>query len=596
MKPSLSSNLRSAFGLPTWVSERKDRVTVPPAHLIAGPEETPPTPLLVASVAQQVAVQLVYGIIALLVAGVLNLGPHETIAFLALSLLVMAGGGALQVLSRGPIGSGYALPLIPAISMLAPYALASEAGATPGQIGLLCIAAGLITALLLIFVRSFLTILATIPSDVAGLVTFSIGAAVVAQAPTTLGLDFEASNTSGLLAVAFVTFACTGLLALVPGLVALFALPLSAAVGSALALLLGLRDEAAWDSLTSASWIALPVPMPPAAVLPDLALLPAFMIGILVILLASRNSLLMIQRAGDASWRRADLPPIQRGLFAQALTIIGAGAIGGMPAAISRKHVILSVQTRVQSRRIVLVGSAALLVLALSPKIIAMFILMPAPVKAALLFYFGSVMMVAGCQAVASRELDARRILLVGATLSTALLVMTLPQAIITALPLWLRSPMMASAMTALSIHLLTIPLVSKRKSLVVKLGAAAGKDISDRCAAIAGAWGLKRVVAMRLERALVELGEALYARGQRRLEAKLNWAEDAVEVQLHVEGDPLPITGGGAVTTADELLLNDAALERFTVWLALRQAEQVIQHSRGGSRHELSFLIPGND
>lgn len=587
-----SATRRDAPAPYAWLAQRKDRPTALPAHLIAGPDGTPPTPVLIAAVAQQVAIQLVYGIVALLVAGALHLGPQETIGFLALSMLVLAGGGALQVLRRGPIGSGYGLSLISGISMLAPYALAAEAGATPGQIGLLCITAGLIAALFLTFDRR---LLASIPSDVAGVVTFSIGAAVAARAPSTLGLDLEASDTAARLAAGLFTFMCTGLIALVPGLVGRFALPLSAAGGSALALLLGFHHDGAWDKIAAASWIALPAPVLPTATLPDLALLPAFLIGVLATLLASQSSLLVIQRAGDATWRRADLPPIRRGLLAVALTMAGAGAIGGMAPVVSSANVALSVQARVLSRSVVLFGSATLVLLALSPKMIALLVLMPPPVKAALLLYLGCVMMAAGCQAVAARALDARRTLVVGAGLSAALLVLASPPAIIAALPLWLRSPMMAGAMTALSLHLLTIPLVAKRKSLAITLGPAAGQDISDRCAAVAGAWGLRKDVATRLERALVELAEALAARGQARLEAKLNWAEDAVEVRLRVEGEPLPTTGGGAPPTAEDLLLDDAALERFTVWMALRQAEQVSQRSTGAGRHELSFLISGS-
>jgi xanthine permease XanP len=474
--------------------------------------------------------------------------------------------------------------------MLGPYTLAAEAGASLAQAGMLCIASGLIASLFLVIDRRML---ASVPSEVTGVVTFSIGAAVVARVHATAGLQTVDPGTLPLIAVGLATFVAIGLLALLPGLAGRFALPLGAAAGTAAALLLDFAGSGEVDRISAAPWLAPLMPMPPTFAMPDLTLLPAFLIGVLATPLASQSSLLAIQRAGDAAWRRPDVPPIRRGLLSMALTVAGAGAVGGMAPVTSSANVALSVQARVLSRSVVLVGSATLTLLAMSPKLVAALVGPPAPVKAGLLLYLGCVLMAAGCQSIASRALDARRTLVVGAGLSAAMLLLALPPALVAALPIWLRSPMVAGAVTALSLHVLTVMLVAKRMSVVVSISPAVGQDIADRCTRIAGAWGLRKEVAMQLERALVELAEVLAMRGQSKLEAQLRRTEVGVQVRLLVEGPALAIPGGHTVPSPEDLLGDEGAQERFIVWVALRQAERITQRRSGASRHELEFLVP---
>ena len=65
------------------------------------------------------------------------------------------------------------------------------------------------------------------------------------------------------------------------------------------------------------------------------------------------------------------------------------------------------------ARRIVWVGVPLLLLVALCPKVLALFVLTPAPVKAAMLLYVAGFLMGQGCQLLSARLLDTRRMMIV---------------------------------------------------------------------------------------------------------------------------------------------------------------------------------------
>ncbi|MGG5808091.1 solute carrier family 23 protein [Falsiroseomonas sp. CW058] len=574
--------------LTAWLA-RRDRPVARPPHLIAAADEVPPAASLLPTLLQQVGTQAVYGILILVVADAFGLAGAEASRFLCLTLLSLGLGALMQAARRGPVGSGYALSLIPTTSMLAPYLLVADAGGGLDQAALLCVASGAIAALAVVLDRRILT---AIPTEIAGVVTFAIGASLLPRVVQALDPDATGGGGAALLATAAATFAATGLMALAPGPLARFALPLGALAGTVAALLAGLGEAGAAATLAAAPWLALPVPDPPLGATLDLALLPAFLLGVLANLLSWQSALVSMQRAGDAAWRRPDGGPIRRGLLGAALSVQLAGMLGAMAPGVSSAGAVFAIHARVLSRAVAVGGAALLILLACSPKAATLLVSIPAPVRAAMLLYMACFMMAGGCQTIAARALDTRRTLVAGLALCAVLLTLAAPPVLLAALPPALRSPVMVGAALALALHMATLPLVRRRWAVRIALGPASTQDIADLCARVAGGWGLRRELAARLDAALVELAEVMALHGLPSLDLRLTRREDdELAVQVAFAGAPLNLPAGPAPSSED-LLGDDAAQEGFMLWMALRQAEGVRQREAPGGVRVLEFTL----
>ena len=233
------------------------------------------------------------------------------------------------------------------------------------------------------------------------------------------------------------------------------------------------------------------------------------------------------------------------------------------------------------SNRPVIVGAALtlLVLVALCPKLVTLFVLLPEPVKAAMLFYVSGFIMAQGCQLVTARLLDTRRMLIVAFGLSAGIAVAVAPQAFVASLPA-LASPLSVGAMVAFVVNLVTLPLVSRRVATELPLDARAGQALADWVEGVAGAWALKRQTARAVEQALSELVEILAERGLPRVGLQARLAEDRIEITLAWTGEPLPPLPDRA--RPEDLLGPVDARERFAVWLATRQAQEFKPRASG--------------
>lgn len=550
------------------LAPRRDRATQRPPQLEHGLDDRPGAPQTIALACQQIAIQAIYLILPGLVAAQFGLLPIDVVNFLCLSVAGVGVAGLLQVLGRGPVGSGYPVASIPSPVFVAVYLMAAP-GANLAVVSALTVVTGLAGMLLATRLRRLQKL---VPTEVAGVVIFLIGlsllprafAAATAPAPT------EGAMRAGL---AVATLALMIGLALRGGALARFAVLGGAAAGTLAALLLdagGVPD----DVLRQQPWFALPRPdfATPAGF--EFSLLPAFLVALLASFASWTGDLVAFQRAADGGWRQPDTPPIRRGLIAQSLAVTLAGLVGALPPGTSSACVGLSIATRILARRVAIWSSIGLLLLACCPKLLALVLLLPPPVEAAMLGYVCCFMLAAGSQLMGSRMLDARRTFTVGIALSIGVgALLGLFQAVV--LPV-LHSPVTAGALAAILLNLATAPLVAQRAAFVIRPGPQMPQDLTDRIAALGGAWGARRRTMDRISHALLEVAELLARRGCPEVRLQAVHEADRILITLDWAGDRLPAPAQQPHFADLEGAV--AAQESFALWLATRNAEAVEQ------------------
>lgn len=554
-----------------------DRPMQRPRGMVYWLDTPSPLPASLALALQHVAVQSVYFVLAASCAIAISADPADATRFLCLSILAVALWQGLQLLTRGPLGSGYPLPATHAAAMLGAYAAAGAAGAGFGAAGAMVVIAGIASALLSLAMRRLRVL---IPNEVAGVVVMLIGVSLILLATQLFGL--QPGGKEPRVGEAVLLLASIGIMAVValtrtPA--ARLSVLVGAAAGCALAAALGEIPDNAGAVVAASPWLALPQPWAPDFGAMQTAPLIAFLLALVAAKASAVGGFLMIQRAADANWTRPDSPPVQRGLLANGVAVIAAGLIGAAAPGPATAAAGLSVATGTLSRRIVWIGTSILVLFAFCPKLVALFIVTPPAVKAATLIYVSGFILVQGAQLATVRLLDMRRSMVVALGLGAGIVAAVAPAIFVAKLPA-IASPLALGALVAFLVNLATMPLVTQRAETRLALTAEAIGATSEWAAATARAWGLKPQTGAVMDRALVELTELLIGRGVAELAIEARREEDRVELALTWQGSGLTLPA--AAPTPDALLEDRGALEAMAVWLATRDAASFTQRRIG--------------
>jgi NCS2 family nucleobase:cation symporter-2 len=563
-----------------------DRRVTRPQALVYGLDDVPTASAALGLGLQHFAIQSIYFVIPAVLAGSLSPDPTDASRFLSLSILAAALWQALQLLTRGPIGSGYPVPATHTAALVGAYAITGLAGLSFGAAGAMLIITG-IACVMLTFVMHRLRLV--LPNEVSGVVVILIGVALVMLATQRLGMQpgGKLPATSAVLVI-FGSLLVMVVIALSRTRASPFAVLIGMLAGAPLAVAFGHGYPDAAARLAESPWIAAPQPWLPR--FDEVSPIPllAFLVAIVALKATAVGNLVVVQRASDAGWTRPDAPPIRRGLLANGVAIVVAGALGAACPGPATAAIGLSVSTGTLARRIVWAGAAILLAAAMCPKLAMLFVLMPEPIKAATLFYSAGLIMAHGATLVTSRLLDTRRMLIVSFGLSSGMAVAVAPQAFVASVPV-LASPLAIGALVAFLMNLCTLPMVSRRTELVLPLDAEALTKLEDWIRELAGSWALKPQTGLAAEQALLELADLFMARGVATLTLGARLAEDRIEMTLTWSGAPLPERPKIAI--AADLMGDDDARERFSVWLATRQAQSFRQRQvAGGNEAWLAF------
>lgn len=562
-------------GLGRFLRRDADRRMTRPAGLAYWLDDQPPLLASIGLAAQQIAVVSGNFVMPVAVAAVISADPQDATRFLCLSILAVALWQALQTLPRGPIGSGYPIPATISAATLGAYMLVAQGGGGFGAIAAVGLLVGLgATALTFVMLRPRLLL----PNEVAGVVVTLIGVTMVSLATQQMGLLAPATRPGpAAIVVVLATLAAIGGIALSRSAAAPFAVLLGGMLGIGLCFAFGLQRADAAEVLGQTPWFALPKPIAPDFGALGAAPALSALLALVAVKATNAGGLLMVQRASDAGWTRADAPPIRRGLLANGIAMTAAGMIGGAAPTASTSGLGLSIATRTLALRVVRLGVPLLLLLAFSPKLAVLFVLLPDPVKAAMLLYLAGFIMAQGCVLVTVRLLDTRRSLVVAFGLAAGLVAFAAPDAFLAELPA-LASPLAFGALVAFLANLVTLPLVTQRAEKAVPLDDGAGRAVSEWVAQVAGGWALKPQTARSAERALVDLAELLQARGLATLSLAARQEEDRVEFTLTWQGSPLPPRA--RALDPEDLFGDRETQERFLVAMATREAQAFSQRT----------------
>jgi xanthine permease XanP len=571
----------------TFLGRGLDRRITRPQALVYGLEDVPAPAATVGLALQHVAIQSIYFVIPAVLAGSLSSDPNDASRFLSLSILAAALWQVLQLLTRGPLGSGYPIPATHTAALVGAYSITGLAGLSFGGAGAMLMITGVACVLLTFLMHRLRLVL---PNEVAGVVVFLIGVALVGLATHRLGLQSGGNlpSTSGVF-VLFASLAVMAIVALSRTKVAPFAVLVGMLVGVPLALAFGLGYPDAAERIASRAWIGLPEPWLPRFEEVSVIPLLAFLVAIVALKATAMGSMVMLQRGSDAGWTRVDAPPIRRGFLANGVAVIAAGAMGAACPGPATAAAGLSVATGTLARPIVWTGAGMLFAMAICPKLSMVFILVPEPIKAAMLFYTAGFIMAQGAQLMTARLLDTRRMLIVAFGLSSGMAVAAAPQAFIAAVPV-LASPLSVGALVAFLMNLFTLPMVSRRAEVIVPLDGGALTKVEEWVRGISGAWALKAQTGLAAEQSLLELADVLTERGIPSVTLRGRLAEDRIEITLTWAGPPLPARPKAA-TAALLMDDDDDARHGFAVWLATRQVHDFKQREvAGGSEVWLVF------
>ena len=556
----------------SFASREADRPTSRPPDLLSTPDEALPWPVATAMACQHLAIQSIYIVLPVAVAASMGLDARMTANFLCLSLLAMAFLTFSQAAWRGPVGSGYQLQAIPSPILVGVYILCGAAGIGLDQIGGLLLISGAVAVGILLLIPRPERIF---PSELAGVVIFLLGASLIPLEVDIIS-DHGRLDTEPLLidiALACLSFAVMVTVALSRLSIAKFAVLIGAAVGGVLTWLIWPERLLFATAAAANAWFAVPEPILPRFQGLSVGLVIMFIIPVLPGFTSTLGNLIALQRAADAGWTKPDSPPLWRGLLAFNLATFAAGTFGGMAPSPSMACTALSIANRSLSRRVAFAGGAILCLLALSPKVVALFGALPTAVEAAMLLYVAAIMMVTGAQLITARMLDTRRSMVAGIGLVAGILVLTMPGVFRQYIPA-LSSPLSLGSLAALLAHLLTLPLVTRQTSLTLAVGPSLPRLAEEETVRLGGAWAARRVTMEKVENCLIELGEVMALRDESEIRAVLRYLEGEVSLVVKHQGGLLP-----APTAKPAALSLDGDMDDqlgFILWLAVRQASTV--------------------
>jgi xanthine permease XanP len=557
----------------SYLGRSADRRMDRPAGLAYWLNDVPSVPVCLGLALQHLAIQAIYFVLPVTVASAVTTDPAAITRFLCLSILANAVLQGLQALTRGPIGAGYPVPATHSTACLGAYMLTAQAGGGFNAIAAMVCLMG-VGAFVLTFAMHRLRVL--LPNEVVGVVVILIGVALTGVAAGQLGLQpGGAPRDEASVVIVLATVGVMMAVGLTKSRAAPFAVLIGALAGAGLSFVLKEGDPNAAAIIAQRQWLALPQPWLPDFSQVSTEPMLAYLSALIAMQATAAGSLVVMQRGADAGWTRPDPVPLRRGLLANALSVVVAGLIGGAAPGSGSAAVGLSIATGALARRIVWFGVGLLLTVAFCPKLIALFVLTPVPVKAAMLLYVSGFLMAQGCQLITARLLDTRRMMIVATGLTGGILVAIAPEPFLAHVP-FVASPPSFGALIAFLVNFVTLPLVARRAGRSLRLDVSAGRAARDWFAEMAANWGLKQTTAVAAERALVELTELLIARAVPSVDLRSWRFEDRVALDLTWAGAPFPPPATSP--SPEDLLGSVDDQERFVVWLATRGANRFIQ------------------
>jgi NCS2 family nucleobase:cation symporter-2 len=554
-----------------------------PSNIVYGVDERPPLGIAALSGAQHVGLMSINLIYPVLIAREAGVSPETVTQVVSLSMLVLALGAVLQTLTRGPVGSGFLCQPVPTAAYLLPSLLAAREGGLALVFGM-TLAAGLFEAVL---ARGLRHLRPWFPPEIAGLVILMIGMATAAVGMRTLlGIGAPAPLDATHAMVAAMTLGTmVALNVWTKGALRLFCVLIGMAAGYLATALLGGFTPDDMMTLGAAPAVALPG-FEHAGWSFSWGLAIPFAVAALAAAFKATGNVITCQKLNDADWIRPDMRSISRGVLADGLATVSAGAIGTTGVNSATMNVGLANATGVLSRHVAYAVAGFLVLLAFFPKLGAVLNLMPPAVAGSALLFAASFIIVNGFEIMTSRLLDARKTFLIGLSFIAALAVDFYPAAfrgLPTSIAAVIGSSIVLGTLCALILNLLFRLGVRTTRSLLVEPGKVDAVAIEGFMEAQGAAWGARRDVIDRasfnLTQSIETIVEGCNPGGPLTIEASFD--EFNLDVRVTYVGPPLELPERRP--TNEEIMESDEGQRRLAGFMLRRQADRVAATHKAG-------------
>ncbi|MEO1223967.1 MAG: solute carrier family 23 protein [Pseudomonadota bacterium] len=463
-----------------------------PDDLIYAVDDRPPLPRLIALGLQHAALLSIYLVMVVIIFRAANASHEAMVSAVSLGMVAIAIASVLQALRKGPIGSGYLAPPVFSAIYLGPSVLAAESGGLPAVFGL-TIFAGAVEIVIASFLRRLRVVF---PPAISGFIVAIVGIQLGLVAfDHLLGIEeFGGATYTTHLVIAGATLASiVGLAVWSSGMARLMCSMIGIVFGLLLAVLLGHVPAESWQTMDDAAVVALPS-LQHIDYAFEASLVPAFLVAGIAAALRTVGVITTCQKINDADWKRPDLTSIKGGVYADGIGCLLGGLAGVTGMNTGPSLVGVSKASGATSRVIAFAAAAILVVFAFSPKIGALFVLLPQAVVGAALLFTASFMIAGGIQIMVSRNIDTRMTFVIGVPM-----VMGLGREVyhtfFTRLPQILQpltnTMLSVAVVTALVLHLIFRLGSTRKAALEVDETAHAREDLSGLLRDRGKAWGV---------------------------------------------------------------------------------------------------------
>ena len=549
-----------------------------PPGLEYGVEDKPPWTVTALNGLQQAAlisVNLVYPVLVFRAAGA---SPEAVTGLLSLGLCVL---GITTFMQASRAGSGYMCPTTFTATYIAPTLLAAKAGGLPLVFGMTAFA-GLVEALLAPVLQRLRPL---VPVELSGLVILLIGfTAGLVAVRAMLGEAAQAPSEEEWLVAAATLGVTVGLNIWGSGLSRMLCALAGMTFGYFLAASTGVLSEADLATVAAAQWLGLPRPHLLEWSF-DLTLAATFAIAAMAAAMKALGTLIVCQRTNDADWVRPDTVRSSRGVLADGVGTLMAGAVGAVGINTSTPSVGLASATGVASRGVAYAVGAIFLVLALTPKLAALLAVMPRSVMAATLLFSACFIVINGLQVVTSRLLDARRTVVIGMGLVAGAALEAVPAISSGATEAGraiFGSSLVFGTLVAFLLNLAFRLGVRKAVSLSIDPGSYDPAQVEAFLRRQGAAWGARPDIVNRALFGVFQLVEAAIEHGQVQGPLELEAAFDEFSLDLRLRYDGVALAFPQARPSLQQIQEEDGA-RLLAGFLLRRNADRIRSDQQGG-------------
>ncbi len=546
-------------------------------------DEAPPHGVTLFSGLQHIGLVCSFLPIPLAMAREAGLADAGIVDVISVSMLVLGITAILQVLTRGPVGSGLLAPSCFSGAYLGPSLLAVKTGGLPLVLGMTMFG-GCVEATLSRVLRHLRPYL---PPEIAGFVVALVGVTVGGLGVRYI-LGIAAAEPAGgrELAVSAITLGLmVGLNIWGRGALRLFCALLGIIGGYAAAGLLGVLPATEFVRVMKAPLLGVPA-VGGVGWSFDVALVVPFAVAAMAALLKTVGDLTTAQRLNDADWVRPDLRGISRGALANGIGSALAGFLGTTGLNASTANIGLAGATGVTSRRIAYATGGIFIVLAFMPKLSGLLAVMPRPVMGAALMFVAAFIIVSGLQIITSRMLDPRRTFVIGLSFVIAIAVDISPayfRTFPTSVQPLFASSLVVGMLSAILLNLVFRIGARKIQNLVVTPGQVDPGALEQFMEANGASWGARRDIIERasfnLTQSIETISESCDPQGP--LEIAASFDEFRLDVRVSYSGPPLQMPEKRP--TNEEIMESDEGQRRLAGFLLRRYADRVTATHRNG-------------